>query len=413
MKSSAFLSDSRADAAVAGSDGPGGRGHDAWRLVPDTDAVRQQPDWADPALIRQVRAELAGAPGLVTDDEVNTLRSLLVEVAMGRLQVIQAGDCAEDPAECTSTHIDRKVTLLDVLAGVMKLNSAKPVLRVGRIAGQFAKPRSERVERRRGLELPVYRGHLVNSPEPDPVLRRPDPNRLLTGYQAASTAMDAIRRRNSSYRLVMDSPVWTSHEALLLDYELPLVRRSLDGGMLLSSTHWPWVGERTRQDDSAHVSMLATVMNPVACKLGPGATPGEVVRLCERLDPGRTPGRLTFIARLGADVVADALPPLVAAARDAGHPVIWLCDPLHGNTMRDADGLKVRFVKSVIAEVKRFRDAVASERGTAGGLHLETTPAKVVECVYEESRIDELEGGNSLCDPRLNLEQAIAVASEW
>jgi 3-deoxy-7-phosphoheptulonate synthase len=209
--------------------------------------------------------------------------------------------------------------------------------------------------------------------------------------------------------------VWTSHEALILDYELPMVRRAEDGRTLLTSTHWPWIGERTRQLDGAHVNLLATVDNPVACKIGPAVTAAEVVALCDRLDPHREPGRLTFIARLGAPLVTERLPRLVAAARSSGHPVIWMCDPMHGNTTTTPSGHKTRLVRAVQQEVRDFRAAVVSEGGVPGGLHLETTPTAVHECVSDESEIGRVGTGRytTLCDPRLNLDQALAVVSAW
>ncbi len=374
----------------------------------------QQPDWADTTLVEQVRDELAGLPALVTEAEVTVLRSQLAAVAAAQMQVVQAGDCAEDPAECTPGHVARKIGLLDALAGAMRLNAGRPVIRVGRIAGQFAKPRSQPTDRYGDLELPAYRGHLVNSPEPDPELRRPDPLRLLLGYQAAGAAMDALRRAAGTADPTSWTRVWTSHEALLLDYELPLLRRGRDGRLLLASTHWPWIGNRTRQLDGAHVAMLAAAANPVGCKLGPGTPTDELLALCERLDPDREPGRLTLIARMGADEVARALPPLVRAVRSGGHPVIWLCDPTHGNTVSAPGGLKTRFVDSVIREVQGFQTAVAEAGGVAGGLHLEATPDDVTECVADRTRIQDVGiRYTTLCDPRLNPPQAFAVASAW
>jgi 3-deoxy-7-phosphoheptulonate synthase len=205
--------------------------------------------------------------------------------------------------------------------------------------------------------------------------------------------------------------VWTSHEALLLDYELPMLRPTDDGQLMLASTHLPWIGDRTRQVDGAHVRLLATVVNPVACKVGPTMTVDELLRLCEVLDPDRVPGRLTLIARMGADLVGQQLPPLVHAVRTAGHPVIWLCDPMHANTVRRPDGRKTRLVPTMIREVEEFQHAVRAERGVAGGLHLETTPNDVLECLPDEERT---EGDyTTLCDPRLNPQQAALVASAW
>lgn len=383
-----------------------------------TRPAAQQPPWEDLDLVRQIREQLAELPGLVPWHEVFTLRALLADVALGRRQVLQAGDCAEDPAECTPGHIARKATLLDVLAGAMWLGAHKPVVKVGRIAGQFGKPRSRPTERVDGRELPAYRGHMVNSPKPDPELRRPDPKRLLAGYWAASAAVDGLRCRptagpSAMSRAVAEPWVWTSHEALLLDYELPMLRRDPGGGLLLTSTHWPWVGERTRQVDGAHVAMLAGVVNPVACKVGPSMSAEELVALCERLDPYRQSGRLTLIVRMGAELVAENLPRLVEAVRAAGHPVIWMCDPMHGNTVVRG-GLKTRFLTSIIREVRRFQDAVSAAGGVNGGLHLETTPDPVTECVLDDGHLEGLaDGYTSPCDPRLNVKQAVSVVAAW
>jgi 3-deoxy-7-phosphoheptulonate synthase len=379
------------------------------RLTATLPTAHQQPAWEDTALLAQVREELTDLPGLVTSAEVRRLRTLLAGVVAGEYQVLQAGDCAEDPTECTSRHVERKTALLDILADVLMLKSGRPVLRVGRIAGQFGKPRSQPVEIVGGRQIPVYRGHMVNSPDPDPELRRPDPKRLLSGYWAASTAMDAIRARNGT-----EPTVWTSHEALLLDYEVPMLREDADG-VLLSSTHWPWIGERTRQLDGAHVTVLSTVVNPVACKVGPGMTVDDLLGLCARLDPDREPGRLTLIARMGSESVATRLPGLAGAVREAGHPVIWMCDPMHGNTVQLAGGLKTRYVATVIAEVERFTEVMAREGAVAGGLHLEATPDHVTECVAGPDHVHEAITGpyTSLCDPRLNVAQAVEVVSAW
>ncbi|TLS43781.1 3-deoxy-7-phosphoheptulonate synthase [Streptomyces montanus] len=374
----------------------------------------QQPEWSDPSQVQRVSEALASRPPLVRASDVHTLRTLLAEVAAGRLLVVQAGDCAEDPEECTADHISRKSAALNVLAGALGLAAHKPVLRVGRIGGQFAKPRSNPTEQVGGLTLPVYRGHLVNGPEPTPEIRQPDPLRLLTGYMAASDIMEHLGWRGPSPRETGDAPVWTSHEALVLDYEIPLLRRDMEGRLTLGSTHWPWIGERTRQIDGSHVALLAEVTNPVACKVGPTMTEDEVVALCGQLDPEREPGRLTLIARMGADLVADRLPPLVRAVQAAGHPVIWLCDPMHGNTKAAPSGHKTRFVETLVREVRGFVAAVENAGGVAGGLHLETTPDDVTECVVNDSELDHVgDRYTSFCDPRLTVWQAATVTSAW
>ncbi|WP_443072377.1 3-deoxy-7-phosphoheptulonate synthase [Streptomyces sp. NBC_01485] len=376
--------------------------------------ARQQPDWDDAESVRRVRRQLRAAPGLVTPDAVRTLRSVLAVVAAGDAHVVQAGDCAEDPTEGTRPHVARKAGLLDVLAGALKGIGHRPVVRVGRLAGQFGKPRSKPTEWVGDLELPVYRGHMVNSPDTDPLARRPDPRRMLACYRASRTVMRHLGWHRGPGEPGIDPPVWTSHEALVLDYELPLVREDPAGAPVLTSTHWPWIGDRTRQLDGAHVALLAAVANPVACKVGPGMTTEELLALCERLDPAREPGRLTLIARMGAQLVAHRLPPLVAAVREAGHPVIWLCDPMHANTVTTPDGRKTRYLDWIAREARDFRAGVLSARGTAGGLHLETTPDDVTECAQSPSDTDRVgDRYTSLCDPRLRPDQAVSVIAAW
>ncbi|AJT62375.1 putative phospho-2-dehydro-3-deoxyheptonate aldolase [Streptomyces lydicus] len=373
----------------------------------------QQPHWENQEQVEQVRRELATRPALVRTRDVRALRAALAEVALGRAQLVQAGDCAEDPEESTARDVHRKAALLDLLAGTMKMTAHRPVVRVGRLAGQFAKPRSRPTETVDGVELPVYRGHMVNGPEADEAARRPDPLRMLTGYMAANEIMGHLGWQRPAVA-VPEAPVWTSHEALLLDYELPQIRPCDDGNLLLASTHFPWIGERTRQVDGAHVALLSEVVNPIACKVGPGMDADELLALCEVLDPDREPGRLTLIARMGADAVADRLPQLVKAVLHAGHPVIWISDPMHGNTVSAPSGLKTRFVSTVTEEVRAFQFAVESAGGVAGGLHLEATPDEVTECVIDRTEADRVgDAYTSLCDPRLNPAQAVSVVSAW
>ncbi|MFC4010189.1 3-deoxy-7-phosphoheptulonate synthase [Nonomuraea purpurea] len=374
----------------------------------------QQPEWSDLEQVERVGRVLASRPALVRAADVRTLRSLLAEVAAGKSLVVQAGDCAENPEDCTQEHVSRKTAALDIFAGALKMVTRKPVLRVGRIGGQFAKPRSNPTEKVGDLTLPVFRGHLVNGPEPTQESRQADPLRILTGYMAAGDIMEHLGWRGAFSRPAGDPPVWTSHEALLLDYEVPMLRRDPTGTLILGSTHWPWIGERTRQVNGAHVTMLAEVANPVACKVGPKMTKDELLALCDRLDPEREPGRLTLIARMGADTVGYALPPLVETVRSEGHPVIWLCDPMHANTVVTPDGHKTRLVPAVMREVREFVAAVESASGVAGGLHLETTPDDVTECATDESDFAQVgERYTSFCDPRLTLWQAVSVISAW
>jgi 3-deoxy-7-phosphoheptulonate synthase len=374
----------------------------------------QQPEWSETDLLQRVTSDLAARPPIVRAKDVGALRSVLADVAAGRTHVVQAGDCAEDPAESTPCDVARKAGLLDVLAGALKTITRTSVVHVGRIGGQFAKPRSKPTEWVGDVELPVYRGHLVNSPEPDRVRRQPDPTRLLSGYDAACRVADNLGWRDGLERSFLDAPLWTSHEVLLLDFEIPMLRRQADGRPLLTSTHWPWIGNRTRQLDGAHVALLAAIANPVACKIGPDTPVDELVALCARLDPDREPGRLTLIARIGADAAADQLPLLVSAVHAEGHPVIWLADPMHGNTVAGPEGLKTRYVETMRREVRDFHDAVTANGGMAGGLHLETTPEDVTECVENEAHLDQVtDRYTTLCDPRLNPSQAMSVISAW
>jgi 3-deoxy-7-phosphoheptulonate synthase len=383
--------------------------------APESDRAAQQPVWGDDAAVARARGRLRDQPPLVSPGSVRRLLQELELVAHGAVHVVQAGDCAEDPAESTAAHVARKSALLDVLAGRMKLNTGRPVIRVGRIAGQYGKPRSNDHETVGGVRLDVYRGHLVNGPEPLPAARRPDPERLVRGYHAAQATLAHLGWHGPTGQgIAGESWVWTSHEALLLDYEVPLVREDETGRLYLTSTHWPWIGERTRAIDAHHVALLSMVANPVGCKVGPRMTPQELVRLCERLDPERLPGRLTLIARLGAQRVGAQLPALVEAVRSAGHPVIWLVDPMHGNTTTTPGGLKTRLLSDMLAEVQAFPEAVRAAGGVPCGLHLETTPDDVTECAADAHALAAVgENYTSLCDPRLNPGQATELAAAW
>ncbi|MEV7738310.1 3-deoxy-7-phosphoheptulonate synthase [Streptomyces sp. NPDC088921] len=398
-------------------------------LRPTPVVAAQQPPWDGDDRLPFVRGQLRARPSLVRTADVLTLRRQLAEVAAGRAHVVQAGDCAEDFADCTAPAVARKAGLLDSLAGMVRMNTGQPVVRVGRIAGQFAKPRSSPTEQVGDRALPVYRGHMVNEPAPEATAREPNPWRLLTGYHAARESMRHLGwGEDNDSGEAFGPPVWSSHEALLLDYERSMLRLAEgtgpavvdpgpdgDVGVVLGSTHWPWIGERTRQPDGAHVRLLAGVINPVACKVGPTTSVDDVLDLCARLDPGRAPGRLTLIVRMGPRLVAERLPPLVAAVRAAGHPVIWLSDPMHGNTVPHADGGKTREVETVVGEVLAFEAAVRSAGGTAAGLHLETTPEDVHECVPGPTPADGAPDRRytSLCDPRLNFSQATTVAAAF
>ncbi|WP_079035405.1 3-deoxy-7-phosphoheptulonate synthase [Streptomyces albus] len=371
----------------------------------------QEPQWSDHPALGEVSARLAAAPPLVHMHEVRRLRQALASVARGDGLVLQAGDCAESLEECGPAQAAHRIAVLDELGDHLEHSSGRHVVRIGRLAGQFAKPRSQPTERVGDRELPVFRGHMVNSQVPTAQARRPDPRRMLRAYEAAATVLDSLRDRRGARA----AGPWASHEALVLDYEHPLVREGSGGGPLLTSTHLPWVGERTRGPGSRHLALLASVANPVACKLGPTATPDEVLLLCRLLDPDRVPGRLALIVRMGRSRISETLPPIVAAVRRAGHPVVWLCDPMHGNTVRAANGLKTRYLPDLIAEAAAFRTVLDRQGQHAGGVHLEVAASDVTECVG--GPVGSAEGlgerYTTLCDPRLNPEQARRFLNTW
>jgi 3-deoxy-7-phosphoheptulonate synthase len=372
-----------------------------------------QPDWRDrPAYDAACRA-LASARPLVTAAEVRRLRAALSDLAGTGTLLLQLGDCAESLHECTPRHTARKLDVINRLGNRLGELTGRGVIRVGRMGGQFAKPRSQAIERHAGLSMPPFRGHMINSEVATPAARAADPRRMVRAYEAS----DAVQRLMRTYRQATGAAgPWSSHEALVLDYESRLVHRDADTGeRYLGSAHLPWVGERTRQPAGGHVAMLASVINPVGCKIGPAADPQDVVRTCAVLDPGREPGRLILIPRMGRDLIQEALPPIVRAVTRAGHPVIWLSDPMHGNTVASRTGLKTRHLTDVVTEALRFRDVMEEHRQYAAGLHLEVAADDVTECVGGSvPDEDELRRHyTSLCDPRLNPAQATALLEAW
>jgi 3-deoxy-7-phosphoheptulonate synthase len=426
---------------------------DAWRDLP----AAQQPAWPDVAVLAQTIGELETVPPLVTAPEVRRLTERLGDVARGEAFLLQGGDCAETFAGATANAIRDKVKTLLQMAVVLTYGASLPVVKVTRMAGQFAKPRSTDIEAATGL--PSYRGDAVNSLEPTPAARIPDPRRLMRAYQTSAATLNLLRafatggfadlhqvhswnqdfvRRSPAgerYELMARDieralsflrainvdlgpaghmvELYTSHEALLLDYERALTRTEDATGLGYdTSAHMVWVGERTRDLEGAHVAMAASIGNPVGVKLGPTATPEDAAALVERLDPDGVPGRLTFISRMGAGKVRDALPPLIEKVRATGHPVVWVCDPMHGNT-RTVGAIKTRHFDDVLDEVLGFFE-VHRELGTwPGGLHVEFTGEDVTECLggAEEILAGDLETRyETACDPRLNTSQALELA---
>ena len=429
-----------------------------WREFPAT----QLPTWPDEAAAAAVLAQLRTLPPLVFAGEARRLTHALARVQAGGAFLLQAGDCAESFDDFSADSIRDKLKVILQMAVVLTYGSGVPVLKVGRIAGQFAKPRSSPTERVGDIELPVFRGHIVNDDVPVPDARVPDPARMLTAYHQSAATLNLLRaftkggfadlthvhswnqefvassaegRRYEAIAeeidralrfmgacgvdLSAESPIhqvdlFTSHEALLLDYEEALTRQdSLTGDWYDCSAHLLWIGERTHQLDGAHVEFARGICNPLSVKLGPSSEPGEVVALCERLNPERLPGRLTLTSRMGIDHVRRLLPPLVRAVEEAGHPVLWACDPMHGNTFVSESGRKTRHFDDVLGEIRGFFDVHRSYGTWPGGVHIELTGDDVTECLggIEDILEEQLPlRYTTACDPRLNARQSIDLA---
>jgi 3-deoxy-7-phosphoheptulonate synthase len=430
----------------------------AWRRLP----ADQQPEWPDPSALEQVLKRLANLPPLVFAGEARQLQARLAEVAAGRAFLLQAGDCAESFTEFSADAIRDKLKVVLQMAVVLAYGSGVPVVKVGRIAGQFAKPRSSPVEHVGEEVLPSFRGHIVHDDVATPEARLADPERLIGAYNQSASTLNLLRafttggfadlsqvhvwnqefvatsregRRYEAIAAEIDRAMrfmkacgidleseaklhqvefYTSHEALLLGYEEALTRQdSLTGDWYDCSAHMLWVGERTRRTDGAHIEFLSGVKNPVACKIGPTATEEEVLEICERLDPHRQPGRLTLITRMGARQATTVLPPLLRAVREAGYPVVWACDPMHGNTFASPSGHKTRHFDDVMAEIQAFFAACRAERCWAGGVHVELTGENVTECLGGSEEVLEDHLGShytTTCDPRLNARQSLDLA---
>jgi 3-deoxy-7-phosphoheptulonate synthase len=430
----------------------------SWRSYP----ALQQPDWPDESGLAAATERLKELPPLVFAGEARALTSALAGVAEGRAFLLQAGDCAESFGDFSAVSIREKLKIILQMAAVMTYAGTLPVVKLGRIAGQFAKPRSSPVETIDGAELPAFRGHMVHDDVPTAAGRVPDAGRLVQAYHQSAATLNLLRaftkggfadltrvhswnqefvatspegRRYeaiateieralrfmsacgidlASERRLHEVDVWTSHEGLLLDYEEGLTRRdSLTGEWYDCSAHMLWVGDRTRRADGAHIEFFSGVRNPLGLKVGPTATGDELLDTCERLDPHRTPGRLTLIARMGAGRVEEGLPPLIRAVREAGHPVVWACDPMHANAFRTPSGYKTRRFEDIMSEISGFFAACRAEGAWPGGVHLEFTGEDVTECLggAEEVLEDDLSVRyRTLCDPRLNARQSLDLA---
>jgi 3,4-dideoxy-4-amino-D-arabino-heptulosonate 7-phosphate synthase len=375
----------------------------------------QQPRWPDPEQADAVLSVLRGAEPIVAPAETRLLAHRLASVARGEAFLLQGGDCAETFADNTESHLRANLTVLERMAGVLAGAAGMPVVKIARMAGQYAKPRSQAVD---PSGLPVYRGDIVNSPEPAAAARTPDPHRMLRAYAHASSAMDVVRKFCAGGVVEPRSPseVYVSHEMLLLDYERAGLRA--DGSAAeprLSSglAHFLWIGERTRQLDGAHIALAELLSNPIGLKIGPGVTPEQAVEYVRRLDPHRVPGRLTLVSRMGHDLVRDVLPPIVEKVAGCGHQVIWQCDPMHGNTRTTTNGYKTRHFHHVLDEIAGFFEVHRALGTHPGGVHLELTGEDVAECLGGAPGIreDDLPARyRTVCDPRLNADQSIELA---
>lgn len=435
-------------------------GLDHWRTLP----IKQQPSWPDPEAVRAASAEIATLPPLVFAGEVDQLRSRLAQAARGEAFLLQGGDCAETFAGATADQIRNRVKTVLQMAVVLTYGASVPVIKMGRMAGQFAKPRSSDTETRGDVTLPAYRGDIVNGYDFTPESREADPRRLVKGYHTAASTLNLIRaftqggfadlrevhswnrgfaanpanQRYEGLAKEIDRAIkfmeaagadfdelkrvefYASHEGLLMDYERPMTRiDSRTGTPYNTSAHFIWIGERTRELDGAHVDFLSRVRNPIGVKLGPSTSRDDMMRLIDALDPEREPGRLTFITRMGAGKIRDALPPLLDAIKASDELPLWVSDPMHGNGLTTPNGYKTRRFDDVVDEVKGFFEAHRAAGTNPGGIHVELTGDDVTECLGGSEHIDEATLATryeSLCDPRLNhmqsLELAFLVAEE-
>lgn len=418
----------------------------------------QQPIWPSSEELIKVRAELAKQPPLVFAGEVDQLRSRLADAAAGNAFLLQGGDCAETFADATADRIRNRVKTLLQMAVVLTYGASMPVVKMGRMAGQFAKPRSSNDETRGDVTLPAYRGDAVNGYDFTPESRANDPWRMLKAYNTSASTLNLIRAftqggfadlrsvhewnrgfsenpaniRYESLAKEIDRAIkfmaacgadfeslrttefYVSHEALLLDYERPMTRiDSRTGNPYDTSGHMVWIGERTRQLENAHVDFLSRVRNPIGVKLGPTTSVDDAKALIEKLDPQREPGRLTFITRMGAGKIREELPKLVEAVRDMGAKPLWITDPMHGNGMTTKNGYKSRRFDDVMDEVRWFFEVHHAAGTIPGGLHVELTGDDVAECLGGSEMIEEStleERYESLCDPRLNHSQSLELA---
>ncbi len=431
---------------------------EGWRGKP----IKHAPVYADEKKLAQVEAELAGIPPLVFAGEARELKAQLAKVAAGRAFVLQGGDCAESFAEFNANNIRDTFRVILQMTVVLMYGAGVPVVKVGRLAGQFAKPRSAPTETQDGVELPSYLGDIINGIVFDEASRRPDPERMMRAYNQSASTLNLLRAfalggfadlhkvHRWTQDFVADSPqgkryqeladriaealafmeacgitsavvpqvkeasFFTSHEALLLPYEQALTRQdSLTGEWYDCSAHMLWIGDRTRDPKGAHVEFCRGIHNPLGLKCGPSLKADDLLRLLDILNPANEPGRITLIARMGADQVAESLPVLVRAVKAEGREVVWSCDPMHGNTVKASNGYKTRPFDRILAEVREFFAVHRAEGTHAGGVHFEMTGQDVTECIGGAQEITEerlADRYHTHCDPRLNASQALELA---
>jgi len=418
----------------------------------------QQPEWPDSEAVREAVETLSSYPPLVFAGECDVLRGRLADAARGEAFVLQGGDCAETFASATADNIRDRVKTVLQMAAVLTYGASLPVVKIGRMAGQYAKPRSSGSETRDGVTLPAYRGDMVNDFAFAKSARTPDPQRLVRSYHAAASTLNLVRAfttggfadlrhvhdwnkgfiansANVRYeRLAHDidkamkfmaacgadfdamrtTEFFAAHEALVLDYERPMTRiDSRTGHPYDTSAHFVWVGERTRDLDGAHIDFVSRIRNPIGIKVSSRAEPDHLLQLIDKLDPDRQPGRLTFITRMGAGTVRDALPPVVEKVTASGAAVTWICDPMHGNTFESASGYKTRNFDDVVDEVLGFFEVHRGLGTVPGGIHVELTGNDVTECIGGAEKILDADLKNryeTVCDPRLNHQQSLELA---
>ena len=431
---------------------------DSWRNFP----VKHQPTYGDANVLKNTEERLKSLPPLVFAGEARTLKEKLASVSEGKAFLLQGGDCAESFAEFNADNLRDTFRLILQMAAVLTYGASLPIVKVGRLAGQFAKPRSEATEKRDGIELPSYLGDIINGIEFTKEQREPDPERMIKAYSQAASALNLLRAfstggyadlhevhrwnldflegsaQDNKYRIIADRigecldfmkacginkntaglistvDFFTSHEALLLSYEESLTRvDSLTGKYYDCSSHMLWIGERTRSLDEAHIEFMRGIGNPIGVKIGPTTSTDDIINLINKLNPENEAGKLTLISRMGKDKIGNILPNLVRKVDSEGMKVVWSCDPMHGNTFKAQTGYKTRAFDNIMSEVEQFFQIHRSEGTYAGGIHLEMTGQDVTECVGGAQEIKEENLGDRYhthCDPRLNASQGLELA---